>query len=179
MFKKFTVKDIVFLAILSAVLLLVSGLTMPIVMFTNIYALRQLFSAPIFALFSAVALNKVPKIGALTIVGCITGGVLLFMSPVMFFNQLVGAIIVELLVMLFFKGYSSKKAVLFAAGIYVPLTLPITLAANALMNGQTIAQQLGNIPLTLVICIGTVVLGFAGAFLGNKIAAELRKAGKL
>lgn len=179
MLKKFTVKDIVFLAILSAVLLLVSGLIMPIVMFTNIYALRQLLSAPVFALFCSVALTKVPKLGALTIVGCITGGVLLFMSPVMFFNQVIGAVIAEVLVLVFFRGYDKKAAIVFASGIYVPTTLPITLLVNALMNGKTIAEQVDNVPLTVLICVGTVILGFVGAFLGQKIAGELRKAGKL
>lgn len=179
MFKAFTVKDIVFLAILSAVLLLVSGLIMPIVMFTNIYALRQLLSAPIFALFCSVALTKVPKLGALSIVGCITGGVLLFMSPIMFFNQVIGAVLMELLVLLFFRGYAAKGAILFAAGIYVTSTLPITLAANAVMNGKSIAEQVGNLPLTVLICAGSVVLGLAGALLGRRVADELRKAGKL
>lgn len=179
MFKKFNVKDVVFLAILSAVLLLVSGMIMPIVMFTNIYALRQLLSAPVFALFCCVALTKVPKLGALTIIGCITGGVLLFMSPVMFFNQVVGAVIMELLAFLFFKGYTSKKAILFASGIYVTVTLPITLAANAVMKGISIGEQMGNLPLTLLICVGCIALGLVGALLGQKIADELRKAGKL
>lgn len=179
MFKAFTVKDIVFLAILSAVLLLASGLIMPIVMFTNIYALRQLFSAPIFALFCSVALTKVPKLGALSIIGCITGGVLLFMSPIMFFNQVIGAVIMELLVFVFFRGYTSKGAILFASGIYVTTTLPITLAANAIMNGKSLGEQMGSLPLSILICGGCIVLGLAGALLGQKIADELRKAGKL
>lgn len=179
MFKKFTVKDIVFLAILSAVLLLLSAMIMPLVMFTNIYALRQLLSAPIFALFCSVAITKVPKVGSLSIIGVITAGVLLFLSPVMFFNQLFAAVLTEALLLLFFHGYRSKQAIVFASAAYVPLTLPITLMVNALMNGQSFVDQVGNVPLTLVITIGTLVLALAGALLGQKMAGELKKAGKL
>ena len=67
MFQKFQVKELVFLAILSAVLLLTTAITVAAVMYTNIFALRQLLAAVPFAFFSAIALRKVPKAGALSL----------------------------------------------------------------------------------------------------------------
>ena len=179
MFQKITIKDIVFLAIFSAVLLGVSGLVMPLVMTTQIFGLRQLTSAPLFALFCTIALYKVPKIGSLTIIGLITGTVLLFMSPIMFFNNVIGAVAVEIVVLIIFRGYQKKSAPLVAAGLYIPFTLPITIVSTQIMKGQSLSDILGDPAMTVGICIGTVILSFIGAFLGRKIATELRKAGKL
>ncbi|MDO5696069.1 MAG: MptD family putative ECF transporter S component [Eubacteriales bacterium] len=179
MFKKFTVKDIVFLAIFSAVLLAVGGLVMPLVMFTHIYALRQLVSAPLFALFCIIAIYKVPKPGALSIIGLITGLVLSFMSPIMFFNNFFGAVIAELITLLIFRSYEKPAAPVLAAGLYIPLTLPITLVSTQIMKGKSIAEQINDPMQTVWIVIGTFILSFLGAFIGKKIAKELRKAGKL
>lgn len=179
MFKEFHVRDVVFLAVLSAVLLLSSGLIMPLVMFTHLYALRQMFAAPFFSFFAAVALMKVPKLGALTLVGVFTGMVLLIMSPIMLVNQLLGAFIAELVAWLLFRGYHRPQAQLTAASLFVPLTLPITLGANYLMNDQALTAQIGSIPIAVLIILGTIALSVLFAMLGLKLGRELRKAGKL
>ncbi len=177
--KKFTSKDVVFLAILSVVLLLASSLIMPIVMFTHLTALRQLFAAPIFAIFAVIALKKVPKIGALTIVGLLTGGVLIFMSAIMFINNFLGALIVELIIFLFFKNYDKDAAILTAASLYIPLTLPLSLLAQVVMKGEKLSSLLGSSFQTIVLPISVIVLSIAGAFIGLKIAKELKRTGKL
>ena len=86
-FKKFQVKDFVFLAILSAAMTLCGGITMPLVMHTTLFGLRNMAAAPIYALFCAIGLMKVRKPGALTIIGLFSGAPLVFFSPVMFFNN--------------------------------------------------------------------------------------------
>ncbi|MFA6691056.1 MAG: MptD family putative ECF transporter S component, partial [Saccharofermentanales bacterium] len=135
MFQKFQVKELVFLAILSAVLLLTTAITVAAVMYTNIFALRQLLAAVPFAFFSAIALRKVPKAGALSLIGILTGIVLLFILPVLFFNQVIGAVLAELIALLFFRSYSTKKAAYLAAALYVPLTLPVTVGFNYIVEG--------------------------------------------
>ncbi len=177
--KKFTSKDIVFLAILSVALLLISSLIMPVVMFTQITALRQLFAAPIFAIFSVIAIRKVPKIGTLTIVGIFSGAVLAFMSIIMLINNVIGALIVELLVLIFFRNYEKKSAVIFAAALYTPITLPLSLASQVVMKGENLNDLLGS-PLQMYgLPIAVIVLSIIGAFLGVKIANELQRTGKL
>lgn len=178
MSSKITIKDVVFLAIFSAVLLAVSGLVMPLVMFTQIFGLRQLTSAPLFALFCTIALYKVPKPGALSIIGLITGLVLLFMSPIMFFNNVIGAIVVEGILFLT-RSYGTSRMQVLAGTLYIPLTLPITLLSTQIMKGIPVAEQFGQPLQTFGICIGTVILSWIGAMAGRKIAMELRKAGKL
>ncbi len=177
--KKFNSKDIVFLAILSVVLLLISSLIMPIVMFTQLTVLRQLFAAPIFALFSVIAIKKVPKIGTLSIVGLFTGGVLMFMSVTMLINNLLGAIIVEVLVLIFFRNYDKKSAIIFAASLYTPVTLPLSWVSIMVMKGKTLQEQLGSTTQNILLPLAVIALSIAGAFLGMKIANELKRTGKL
>ena len=85
-FKKFQVKDFVFLAILSAAMTLCGGITMPLVMHTTLFGLRNMAAAPIYALFCAVGLMKVRKTGALTVIG-------LFRAPLVFFRPSCSSII--------------------------------------------------------------------------------------
>ena len=132
-------------------------------------------AAPIYALFCAVGLMKVRKPGALTIIGLFSGAPLVFFSPVMFFNNFVAAIIAELLMLLFFRGYNKKGSVLFTA----PLSLPISVLFSIWLNGQSYEQLLARPTASIFTSLGTVALGFIGAAIGMKIAAELQKAGKL
>lgn len=177
--KKFTSKDIVFLAILSVVLLLLSSLIMPVIMFTQITALRQLFAAPIFALFSVIAIVKVPKIGTLSIIGLLTGAVLAFMSVIMFINNFLGAILVELLVLILFKNYEKTSAILFASIIYVPVTLPLSLLSQVIMKGHSIDSLLGSKLQMFGLPLAVFLLSVISALIGLKIAKELKRTGKL
>lgn len=178
-FAKFQVKDFVFLAVLSAAMTLAGGITMPLVMHTTLFGLRNMVAAPLYALFCAVGIMKVRKPGALTIIGIFSGAPLALMSPVMFFNNFVGALIAELLMLLFFRGYGKKGAVFFTAGIFMPLTLPVTFLFTIWLNG-TNPSEIISAPMSAVLTVlGTIALGFIGSFLGLKIATELQKAGKL
>lgn len=177
--KAFKLKDIVFIALLSVVLLLTSAIIMPIVMFTQVFALRNLFGAFFFGLFSMIALQRVPRLGTLTLIGFFTGAVLGFMSIIMLVNNLLGAIIAELLVLIFFRNYSTIKARYFAAIIYMPLTIPITLGANVVIKGVSLQEQLTQPWLNILLVVGTVLLSALAARLGKKIADELHKAGAL
>lgn len=176
---KIVLKDVVFLAILSVIFLLCSSLVMPVVMFTQIFALRNLFGAFFFGIFAIIALERVPKLGALTLVGFFTGAFLGFMSIIMFINNFLGAVITEALVFLFFRGYNKRAARFFAAVIYPPLTVPLTLLANLWIKGKSFSEQLQNPTLDLLIIVGTFVIAVISALLGEKIAKELRRAGKL
>ena len=109
-FSKFQVKDFVFLAVLAAAVTLCGGITMPLVMHTTLFGLRNMAAAPIYALFTAVALMKVRKPGALTILGIFSGAPLIFFSTVMFFNNFVSAVIAEAMMLLIFRGYKKKSA---------------------------------------------------------------------
>lgn len=178
-FKKFQVKDFVFLAVLSAAMTLCGGITMPLVMHTTVFGLRNMAAAPIYSIFVAIGLMKVRKPGALTIIGLFSGAPLIFFSTVMFFNNFVSAIIAELIMLLIFRGYQKKVSVFVTTGIYMPFSLPISVLFSLWLNGQSYAQLTANLKISVLTSIGTIILAFLGAAIGMKIAAELQKAGKL
>lgn len=178
-FKKFQVKDFVFLAVLSAAMTLCGGITMPLVMHTTVFGLRNMAAAPIYSIFVAIGLMKVRKPGALTIIGLFSGAPLIFFSTVMFFNNFVSAIIAELIMLLIFRGYQKKVSVFVTTGIYMPFSLPISVLFSLWLNGQSYAQLTANPKISALTSIGTIALAFLGAAIGMKIAAELQKAGKL
>ena len=178
-FKKFQVKDFVFLAVLSAAMTLCGGITMPLVMHTTVFGLRNMAAAPIYSIFIAIGLMKVRKPGALTIIGLFSGAPLIFFSTVMFFNNFVSAIIAELIMLLIFRGYQKKASVFITTGIYMPFSLPISVLFSLWLNGQSYAQLTANPKISVLTSIGTIALAFLGAAIGMKIAAELQKAGKL
>lgn len=178
-FKKFQVKDFVFLAVLSAAMTLCGGITMPLVMHTTVFGLRNMAAAPIYSIFVAIGLMKVRKPGALTIIGLFSGAPLIFFSTVMFFNNFVSAIIAELIMLLIFRGCQKKVSVFVTTGIYMPFSLPISVLFSLWLNGQSYAQLTANPKISVLTSIGTIILAFLGAAIGMKIAAELQKAGKL
>ena len=178
-FKKFQVKDFVFLAVLSAAMTLCGGITMPLVMHTTVFGLRNMAAAPIYSIFVAIGLMKVRKPGALTIIGLFSGAPLIFFSPVMFFNNFVSAIIAELIMLLIFRGCQKKVSVFVTTGIYMPFSLPISVLFSLWLNGQSYDQLTANPKISVLTSIGTIILAFLGAAIGMKIAAELQKAGKL
>ena len=178
-FKKFQVKDFVFLAVLSAAMTLCGGITMPLVMHTTVFGLRNMAAAPIYSIFVAIGLMKVRKPGALSIIGLFSGAPLIFFSTVMFFNNFVSAIIAELIMLLIFRGYQKKVSVFVTTGIYMPFSLPISVLFSLWLNGQSYDQLTANPKISVLTSIGTIALAFLGAAIGMKIAAELQKAGKL
>ncbi len=178
-FKKFQVKDFVFLAVLSAAMTLCGGITMPLVMHTTVFGLRNMAAAPIYSIFVAIGLMKVRKPGALTVIGLFSGAPLIFFSTVMFFNNFISAIIAELVMLLIFKGYEKKSSVFVTTGIYMPLSLPISVLFSLWLNGQSYEQLIANPAVSVLTSIGTIAFAFIGSAIGMKIANELQKAGKL
>ncbi len=178
-FKKFQVKDFVFLAVLSAAMTLCGGITMPLVMHTTVFGLRNMAAAPIYSIFVAIGLMKVRKPGALTIIGLFSGAPLVFFSTVMFFNNFISAIIAEFVMLLIFRGYEKKSSVFITTGIYMPLSLPISVLFSLWLNGQSYEQLKANPTVSVLTSLGTVALAFLGSAIGMKIANELQKAGKL
>ncbi|MCR4790847.1 MAG: MptD family putative ECF transporter S component [Treponemataceae bacterium] len=179
-FQKFTVKDIVFMAILSAVALCTAAV-MAIVAHIYIFGLAQLVTGLQFSLFPAVALCKVRKPGTLMIFAFLTGLFELFMAPVMFVSSILTGLIIEALVLAIWRGFESNKAVFFASMLYIPLTLPFNLLYYRLFSKEMMELFFkdGFQWLSLVFIAATFAVCALGAFLGIKISKELKKAGVL
>ncbi len=179
-FQKMTVKDVVFLAILSAVATCTAAV-MAVVSQIHIFGLAQLVTALQFSLFPAVALMKVRKVGSILFFAVFTGIVELFMAPVMFFSSILTGLLLEVLAVLIFKGYQSDKAVFFASWLFIPLTLPFNLIYYICFAGDMFQQFFGQgLQMAAVACVlAAVAVSALGAFLGIKISRELQKAGVL
>jgi energy-coupling factor transport system substrate-specific component len=177
--RRFTVRDIVFLAVMAAALTITGMVTMPLVMTVTLFGVRNAAAAIFYGAFGVIALMKVPKPGALLLLGLFNGAVLLMMSPVMFFNNAVGSLLSEAVALLIFKGYASDRSIVAAAGLFVPFTLPLSLLFGMLINGQTPADLVERPLLSVLFCVAAIALSFAGALIGRKIGNELRKAGKI
>ena len=175
----FKVKDIAFLAVMAALLILCAGVAMPF-MAVSIFGLRNMVTAPFYGIFGVIALLKVRKPGALTLLITFNAAILLMMSPVMFINNVGSVLVTEILVMLIFRSYESDKAVILGAGLVIPLTLPVSILFSRFLYGKEMSQVVNGKPIYVVLaCIGTVVLSFVGTAIGMKIGKELKKAGKL
>ena len=123
LFRKYKIKDIVFLAIMAACML-VTGAIMPLVGQIPLFGIVQLCLGLQFSVFPVIGMMKVRKPGALLFMSLCCGVVLVFMNTVMFVCILLCAVIAEGLVLLIFRGYQKDGACLFAGTIYFPVTLP-------------------------------------------------------
>lgn len=83
--------------------------------------------------------------------------------------------IAELLMLLFFRGYKNKGSVLFTAGIYMPLSLPISVLFSIWLNGQSYEQLLARPTASIFTSLGTCARVHRQRQSAWKIAAELQK----
>ena len=177
--EKFTIKDIIFIAIIAATLILTGLITMPLVMSTTLFGLRNMVSAPLYGMFTMLGIMKIKKVGTLTLIGLFNGSVLLMMAPVMFWTMILGSFISELITFLIYKGYESNKSRVMASTLFIPFTLPTTLLFTMLIHGKTYTEIIKKPVMSIILCIGTALLSYLGAKIGQKLGRELQKAGKL
>ena len=82
-FRKYKIKDIVFLAIMAACML-VTGAIMPLVGNIPVFGIVQVCLGLQFSVFPVIGMMKVRKTGSLLFMAVCCGVVLIFMSTVMF-----------------------------------------------------------------------------------------------
>ena len=184
-FKKYKIKDIVFLAIITACTL-VTGAVMPLLVNVPLFGIVQLGLGIQFSIFPVIGLMKVRKPGALLFQSIFISVFLIFMFPPMALLT-VCALIAEGVALLPFRGYQNDWACVVAGTLYMPLMLPLMWlyyntfytvtgsekAATSLFLGGT------NPGVAVGISVAAVALCFAGSVVGMLIARELKKAGVL
>ena len=180
--QKFQIKDVVFLAIMSAVALATCAV-MPLVISLQplIFGISQLVTALQIGVFFAIGLYKVRKPGSLLIMALMMGLIQLMMSPPMFLSSVLNGILIELIVLLLFRGYEKDAAVFVAAMLHTPLSLPFNYLYNRLVKGADSPLAAGGGgPLAAVgMTLAVVAVSALGALIGIKIARELKKSGVL
>lgn len=196
MFRRFKIKDIVFLAIITACTLLTSAI-MPLLVNVPVFGIVQLGLGLQFSIFPVIGLMKVRKAGSLTLMGIFIALFLLLMFPPMALIALC-AIVAELLVFAVFRSYKSDWACVFAGTLYMPLTTPLLLLYYNVFYSATgdenfmvamyildnsYRAELGLDPVNgwviAGIILAIVALCFIGSVVGMLISRELKKAGVL
>ena len=182
-FQKYKIKDIVFLAIISAIMLL-TGAFMPLVSNIPIFGIIELCLGVQFSLFPAIGMMKVRKPGALLFMSFFSGIVLIFMNTIMFFCLLLCALICETLTLLIFRGYKSDWASFFAATLYMPLTLPFLYLWYKFFysftgeEGEAVSAFIGSdVGTAIGMSVAVIAVCALGAFIGIIVTRELKKAG--
>ena len=122
-FKKYKIKDIVFLAIITACTL-ITGAVMPLLVNVPLFGIVQLGLGLQFSIFPVIGMMKVRKPGALLFQSIFISVFLIFMFPPMALI-IVCALVAEALALLIFRGYKNDWACVFAGTLYMPLTLPL------------------------------------------------------
>lgn len=131
--QKFQIKDVVFLAIMSAVALATCAV-MPLVISLQplIFGISQLVTALQIGVFFAIGLYKVRKPGSLLIMALMMGLIQLMMSPPMFLSSVLNGVLIELIVLLLFRGYE-RMAPYFAPPCCIrPCRCPSTISITGL-----------------------------------------------
>lgn len=180
-FEKYRIKDIVFLAVMAAITLLTSSVMMLVVpLLTTVFGIAQLVTGLQLSVFPAIAIAKVRKTGSMFLMAVFTGVIQLFMSPAMFINNIIVGLILEVLVILIFRGYKSDKAVFFAVALYNPLSLPFNYVYNKIINDAGMTAVAEKAPWSAVgMAVAVCAVAVIGTLIGLRIAKELKKAGVL
>lgn len=182
-FEKYQIKDIVFLAIISAIMLM-SGGFMPLVANIPLFGIIELCLGLQFSLFPTIGMMKVRKPGALLFMSFFSGIVLIFMNIIMFFCLIICATICEILALIIFKGFKSDWASFMCGTLYMPLTLPFLYFWYGFFytftgeEGEAVSAFIGSDPLTAIgMSAAVIVLCGLGSFIGIVVVRELKKAG--
>ncbi|MDE7216363.1 MAG: MptD family putative ECF transporter S component [Clostridia bacterium] len=184
-FQKYKIKDIVFLAIITACTL-IGGAVMPLLVNVPLFGIIQLGLGLQFSIFPVIGMMKVRKPGALIFISVFLSAFLIFMFPPMVMI-IACAVVAEGVVLLLFRGYKNDWACVTAGTLYMPLTIPLLyLYYNAFytVNGsekQAVSMFIGasNVGAIIGISVAVVALCFAGSAIGMLISRELGKAGVL
>ena len=182
-FKKFAVKDIVFLAIMAACML-VTGAVMPLVVHIPVFGIIQLCLALQFSIFPTIGLMKTRKVGSILLISLFCGIFFAFMYLPMFICIMICAVIAEMVNIIIFRGYEKDVAILVSGTIYFPLTLPMLYVYYNYLytftgeEGEAVNAFIGaDAGFVIGIVIAVIAITFVGAFAGTKISKELIKVG--
>lgn len=178
-FERYTIRDIVFLAIMASITLITS-LIMPLVLSVPVFGIAHLVTGLQMALFPAIGLYKVRKIGAFVMMMIFVSLYQIAMNPILFVGNLLVAIFIELVIFAIFRGFKSTKAIFIATALYNPLTLPINFVfQNYILHDPGHWDQFiyGQEWVAWVVSFSVLAIGILGSFFGLLISKEMQKAG--
>jgi hypothetical protein len=165
---------------LAACCLVCSSLLIKPLMALKIPGLTHLVMAPISAFFFVLGMSRTEKPGTVVVIAAIQSLLYVMISPMIPLFVMAGAIGAELVTYAIFRGVRRPTAKLFNATLYSMISFPVGLGVGLTFAPKMFAwfRELGW-PVGVGIELSLLLLGLAGGGLGLKVAAELRRAGKL
>jgi len=172
---KFTLKDIVFAAIVAAAMNVLSFVTVPLVVALPIPGIRVVVVAPFYGLLLALALMRIKKTGTASLISFLTGAVLLFVGPVILVFLMASGIVTDLLIYLFWRDMEKPANIILGSASYLAVMVPFGSFFGSIMIQDTpLAELITQWWLVLLVSLAAFLLGAAGAFLGVKSNKELK-----
>ena len=143
-FKKYKIKDIVFLAIMTACTL-TTGAVMPFVINVPVFGIVQLCLGLQFSIFPVIGMMKVRKPGSLFLQSIFIAVFLVWMFPPMAMICLCG-LVAEGIAMLIFRGYKNDWACVVGGTLYLPMTVPVRILQVLPHRDGRRAKRVGGFP---------------------------------
>ncbi|MGI6782165.1 MAG: hypothetical protein ACOX56_05020 [Acholeplasmataceae bacterium] len=177
-FQKFTIKDIVYLSIISILSILGSSVMMLVIpLVTQIYGIAQLVTAFQISILFTIGLYKVRKPGSVLYMSLFMSLILVFMSWIMLVVFTTAGLLVEILGLLIFRKGNSDLSVVIKASLFMPLTLPLNFLINLILAKEIQVELLSKVPwITIVVTLAVILISLIASFLGVVISREIKKA---
>lgn len=180
LFKFFTVRDLVFVAVCSAAML-VTCAVMPLVAGLQLFGINFLAVSFQISLFQAVIIGKVQKFGASFISMLLLGLLHLAFAIQMFPICIIAGALSELLAMLIFRRYKNRWSVGITAALPPLFIAGMNTGWTYVVSGEEATRELflsgvgWYIP--LAVCLGILVLAMLGSLTGTLTIFKLKEKG--
>jgi energy-coupling factor transport system substrate-specific component len=170
-------RDFVFAAMVSAGLLVVASVIIPLTLPLRIPGLTNAVNGLFGSFLIVIGLARLRKPGSLILITGVYALICLMISPIIFGFILFGGLVGEIICTLVFKGYRGKAAPVAGAVLYEMGMFPAAMALSFFFLPERYSNIAWWVFIVAEIAIFTTSL--IGGLLGLKVAKELAKAGKL
>ncbi|MBS6346760.1 MptD family putative ECF transporter S component [Alloscardovia omnicolens] len=174
----FSLRDIVDIAIFAALAFVGMCLGGPLHAI-KIFGIQTLLTGPFITFFSMFALIKIRKPGTVVLLSLISTIILIPMHPTAFIYSVIAAVFAEIIALGIFRTYENRAARLTSSILRSVLQLPVQIVYTLLVVGNLDKALVGStLAISIVLIVG-VLLFIGSALLAEKVAAELRKSGRM
>lgn len=179
LFKFYTVRDFVYIAVMSAAML-VSCFTMPLMNAIPVFGMGFVGIAFQVCFFQAVIASKIKKQGTIFFSAIILGVFHLAMAPQMFLFCLASGILCEILAMIL-GGYKTKIGIILPSSFFSLFILGFYVGWDFLILGEKAFTKLyiENWWIPVLVAFSILILSILGSVSGTFLMAKLKKKGVL
>lgn len=174
---KFTLKEIIFAAIVAAAMNVISFFTVVLVLGIPIPGIRTIVVAPFYGILYVMVMKKIKNNFALSLTCFFAGVPLAFISPGIFVFTLFSGVVGDIFRFIFFKDMDKRNNLIIVSSISMGAMMVIATVVDIFMlNGTTMGEVFSNPILQITGLALTMGLGALGGFIGTKVSKEFKQA---